>query len=158
MKPNKAEIDALREVLLTPLDEFVTEKERAEKGDERAEALAQTRMFTRALEAAELARGSRTTYMVILRHGRGTSTHYTGFGPYATQAQGNTATERLLASMESTAFAVVPTRNEHYLAQLFAEIDDDASIKGDWSTIADDKRAFKKGWRGHRRDREAYLA
>lgn len=161
MKPRKPEIDALRAVLMQPLDSFVTDKEAAEHKD--PEGLAQTRMFTQALEAAEMARTDRTVYMVVLRHGT-RSVHYTGFGPYATKAQAEKAKDELLKGMESTAYAVVPTRNQHRVAELWAEADADPGVRGDWAEVKKDQQAMKNGWRPppgkkllRARDRDNYL-
>lgn len=163
MKPLAAEIKALQEVLMQPLESFVTDKERAEKGEEKAEALAQTRMFTQALEAAERARTDRTVWMVVLRHGT-TSVHYTGFGPYATKNQAEKAKDELLKGMETTAYAVVPTRNEHRIAELWAEADTMPESRGMWGEVKKDQQAIKNGWRSpagkkglRARDRYEYL-
>lgn len=110
MKPLKPEIDAAKAVLMTPLSEFLSERESSEHKD--PEGLAQTRMFTRALEAAEEARGSRTTYTVVLRFGTGNNVFFHAYGPYSTQAQAQKALEGDLAAFGPSGHAVVPTTNQ----------------------------------------------
>lgn len=156
MKPVKAEIDALRDVLLTPLTEFISAKEAESRTQEKAEALAQTRMFTAALEAVDIARADRTYFMVVLRHGSASVT-YSGFGPYSTKDQAEKAAAQALAGMEITAYAIVPTRNHHGLGALFELADAPAAERSMWELVKQDGRAVKRGWRGNKRDRNQYL-
>lgn len=156
MKPVKAEIDALRDVLLTPLTEFISAKEAESRTQEKAEALAQTRMFTAALEAVDIARADRTYFMVVLRHGSASVT-YSGFGPYATKAQAEKAAAQTLAGMEVTAYAIVPTRNHHGLGAIFELADADPVERSVWAEVKKDAQALKRGWRGKARDRDTYL-
>lgn len=121
MKPNKPEVDALRAVLMTPLNEFITDKESETHKD--PEGLAQSRMFSRALEAAYDELGRRTTWLVVLRHGKGSSTVYSGWGAWSTKAQAEKALAAHLVDFDHTAGAIVPVRGESALADLLAEID-----------------------------------
>lgn len=156
MKPVKAELDALRNVLLTPLTEFISAKESETRTQEKAETLAQTRMFTAALEAVDKARADRTFWMVVLRHGT-VSVTYSGFGPYSTKDQAEKAATQALAGMEITAYALVPTRNHHGLQAVFEMADADPAERSMWEIVKQDARASKRGWRGNRRDRDQYL-
>lgn len=156
MKALKSELDALRDVLLTPLSEFISDKEAETRTQEKAEALAQTRMFTAALEAVDVARAERTYFMVVLRHGT-VSVTYSGFGPYSTRDQAEKAAAQALAGMETTAYAIVPTRNPHGLDAVFALADADPAERSMWELVKQDAQATKKGWRGNRRDRDSYV-
>lgn len=122
MKPLKPEIEALRDVMFTPVEEFVTDKDAEKRDDEQLQALAYQRMFTRAIEAVDSARGSRTCYMIVLRHGT-TSVTFTGFGPYATKNQAEKALEHAQRTFGPTGWAVVPTRNEQGYSELLEAID-----------------------------------
>lgn len=158
MEPLKVEISALREVLMTPLETFVTDRERDEKGEEWAEKMAHQRMFASAIKAVDKARGDRTLHMVVLRFGRGDNTFYTAFGPYATNAQAVKATVGLAQTFEYTAVAVVPMRNAEGLAALVTELNAKPEGRGDWVTVAGDARLHRKGWKGNRKDRAKYEA
>lgn len=157
MEPLLGEIDALREVLFTPVESFVSDKERAEKGDEWAEKMAHKRMFSQGIKAVDAARGSRTLYMVVLRFGQGSSTFYTGYGPYATKGQAEKAVTAMSSTFEYTAAAVVPMRNAEGLAGLLSELDAKPALAGDWAIVADDARAFRNGWNGKQATRSKYL-
>ena len=122
MTPLKAELDALAGVLHTPLSEFVTDKD---QGDEdKLTALAQKRMFTKAIQAVDEARGGRNMWMVVLRHGHESRTFYTGFGPYGTKAQAEKAAQGELMALEPTAYALVATRNQEGHRQLMEMVDE----------------------------------
>ena len=157
MKPLKAELDALAAVLMAGPQEHITEKEEQTLSQDKLEALAYKRMFTKAIEALDEARGGRTYYMVVLRHGEGTRTFYSGFGPYSTKPQAETAVSKLISTMDSTAYAVVPTRSEGGLANLLRELDSVAGTRGDYAIVADDARAFRKGWKGQNANRNQYV-
>lgn len=155
MKPPKTEIDALAAVLMTPLSEFISDKEAESHKD--PEKLAQTRMFTKAIEAVDRIRGERTYHMVVLRHGHGQATMYTGFGPYSTKSQAEKALEKLGTTMGYTAYAVVPTVNEHWITNLLDRLDAEPESKGDFAVVAEDAAARKRGWKGKLADRSQYV-
>lgn len=121
MKPLRLEIDAAKAVLMTPLSEFLSDREASEHKD--PEGLAQTRMFTRALEAAEEARGSRTTYTVVLRFGTGDNVFFHAYGPYSTQPQAQKALEGDLTHFQASGYAVVPTTNQAGLSARLEALD-----------------------------------
>ncbi len=156
MKALKSELDALRDVLLTPLSEFISDKEAETRTQEKAEALAQTRMFTTALEAVDKARAERTYFMVVLRHGS-VSVTYSGFGPYSTKDQAEKAATQALAGMEITAYAIVPTRNHHGLGAIFELADADPAERSVWAEVKKDAQAKRNGWKGKSRERDSYL-
>lgn len=158
MEPLKTEIDALREVMFTPVDQFVTEKERAERGEEAAEKLAHKRMFSQAIKAVDAARGARTLYTVVLRFGRGSNTFYSGYGPYATKGQAEKAVAALSSTFDHSAYAIVPTRNAEGFAAMLTELDAAPESKGDFALAASDGRLFALGWKGNMRDRKKYEA
>lgn len=158
MEPNKDEVDAFWEVMLTPPEEFVTERERADRGDDWCEKMAHQRMAKQAIKAVDKARGDRTQWMVVLRHGRGESTVYTGYGPYSTKAQGERAQEKLAHTFHSTGYALVPMRNAEGLADLLEQVDTRPDLAGDWAVVSEDARLFKKaGWNGKNATRAAAL-
>lgn len=157
MQPNQAEIDALREVLFTPVESFVTEKERAEKGEEWAEKMAHKRMFADAIKAVDKARGERTMWTVCLGFGE---KWIECFGLYATQAQASKGREQMLAALGNLVVrsSVVALKNEHGWAQMLEATEADSASRGDWSTVAEDAALFKRGWKGERKDRAKYEA
>lgn len=155
MKALKSELDALRSVLMTPLGEFITDKEQAEHKD--PEGLAQKRMFTKAIEAVDEARGSRTMWIVVLRHGT-VSVTYTSYGPWATRAQASKAAEGILATVHATAVAVVPLRSPEGWAQMVAAADEPSAEKSQWLEVRRDAEARRKGFRGKARERDAFLS
>jgi len=120
--PLKAELDALESVLTTPLGDFLTDKDAGDQ--DKLTSTAQKRMFTKAIQAVDEARGGRTMWMVVLRHGFESRTIYTGFGPYGTKAQAEKAAQGELLGLEPTAYAVVATRNKEGLAQLVSMADE----------------------------------
>ena len=157
MEPLKAELEAMREVLLRPLDSFVTDKDAESRTEEALEALAHKRMFSTAIKAVDAARGERTTHIVVLRHGRGTSTFYTGFGPYATKAQAEKAYVELAKTMAPTACAVVPVRNAAGFASLLESLDAEPEGRGQWAIVKEDAAALKRGWDGKSKTRGQYV-
>lgn len=154
MKPQKAEIDALTAVLNTPLEDFLTNRERETSKD--PEALAQRRMFTKAIEAVDEARGQRTMWITVLRHGT-VSVSYTSYGPYATANQAAKETEKLLAGMEATAYAVVPFRNDHGVNAIWQAADAPPEAKGMWAEVKRDQEALRNGWKGKSNTRHKFL-
>lgn len=144
--------------MFTPVEQFVTDREREERGEEAAEKLAHKRMFAQAIKAVDAARGARTLYNVVLRFGQGTSTFYSAFGPYATKGQAEKAVEKLGSVFGFTAFAVVPTRNAEGLEQMLAELDAKPEVKGDFAIAKEDGRLFRLGWSGKIKDRKKYEA
>lgn len=157
MEPLKTEIDALREVLMTPLESFVTEREHEEKGEEWAEKMAQKRMFSQAIKAVDKARGERTMWTVCLGFG---PKWIECFGLYATQAQASKGREQMLAALGNLVLrsSVIPLKNEHGWAQMLEATEADSASRGDWSTVAEDAALFRKGWKGERKDRATYEA
>ena len=156
MEPLKAEIEALREVMFTPVEDFVSEKERAERGEEWAEKTAHRRMFSQGIKAVDAARGARTTWMVTLRHGPADNCYFTGIGPYATKAQAEKALLRARAAFDPSGWAVSPTRNEDGFADLLTELDAKPVGGGDYAVVADDARMFRKGWDGNQKTRKQF--
>jgi hypothetical protein len=122
MTPLKTELDALEAVLTTPLGDFLTDKDQGDR--DKLTATAQKRMFTKAIQAVDEARGGRNMWMVVLRHGHESRTFYTGFGPYGTKAQAEKAAQGDLMGLEPTAYAIVATRNKEGLAQLMDMVDE----------------------------------
>lgn len=156
MRPLKAEADALSAVLMTPLEDFITEKEQSEHKD--PEGLAQKRMFTKAIEAVDEARGTRTMWTVVLRFGTvPSSVTYQAFGPYATQTQAQKATESFLSACEATAYAVVPMRTAEGWSLMLAAADEPPAEKGQWAEVRRDVAAKRAGWKGKHRDRQKFL-
>ena len=155
MEPHKSEIDALREVMFTPVESFVTEKERAEKGDEWAEKTAHRRMFATAIKAAEEARGQRTLWTVLLVFG---PQFYENFGPYSTQAQAEKARAHMLGELGNLVAnsVTVPLKNEYGWRAMLALADAPPPVKGDWSTVAADAALFRRGWDGKRASRKRF--
>jgi hypothetical protein len=154
MKPLKAELDALQAVLMTPLGDFLTEREAAEHKD--PEGLAQKRMFTKAIEAVDEVRGQRTSWIVVLRFGTvASSVIYQSFGQWSTKAQADKAAEGLLGALEATAYAVVPQRTEGGWKALLEAVDAPPVEPSSWAEVKKDAAAFKKGWKpkSERRDR-----
>ena len=157
MEPLKVEIDALQAVMMTPLESFVNDKDAETRTPEKLEALAHKRMFSTAIKAVDKARGERTLYMVVLRHGHGTATVYSGYGPYATKGQAEKATTEMRKAFDHTAYAVVPMRNAEGLHGLLTQLDTEPASKGDFATVAQDVKAFKAGWRGKQKDRNRFV-
>lgn len=155
MQPNQAEVDALREVLFTPVESFVTEKERAGKGEEWAEKMAHKRMFADAIKAVDKARGERTMWTVCLGFG---PKWIECFGLYATQAQAQKGREQMLAALGNLVVrsSVVALKNEHAWAQMQERSDQPAPVKGDWAEVAADRAAFKNGWNGKAKSRKNF--
>jgi len=118
----KVELDALEAVLTTPLGDFLTDKDQGDQ--EKLTATAQKRMFTKAIQAVDEARGGRNMWMVVLRHGHESRTFYTGFGPYSTKAEAEKAAQGELMSLEPTAYAIVATRNKEGHRQLMDMVDE----------------------------------
>ena len=155
MKPLKAEVDALSAVLMTPLEDFLTEREQNEHKD--PEGLAQKRMFTKAIEAVEEVRGLRTGWIVVLRFGTSASSvTYQSFGQWSTKAQADKAAEGLLKALEATAYAVVPQRTEAGWQALVAEVDAPPVESSSWAEVKRDAAAFKKGWNPKKERRDRY--
>jgi hypothetical protein len=127
VKPNKAELDALAAVLLTPLSDFLTEKEAAEHKD--PEKLAQTRMFTKAIEAVDEARGARALKVVVLRHGSDANCFFTSIGPFATQNQAEKARDSALAATGASGHAITHHRTPEGWAQHVATLDAEPEAK-----------------------------
>lgn len=156
MKPLKAELDALAAVLMTPLGDFLTDKETAEHKD--PEGLAQKRMFTKAIEAVDEVRGQRTAWVVVLRFGTSASSvTYQSFGSWSTKAQADKAAEALLGALEATAYAVVPQRTESGWKALLEAADEAPVESSSWAEVKRDAAAFKNGWKPRSGRREAYL-
>lgn len=155
MEPHKTEIEALREVMFTPVESFVTEKERAEKGEEWAEKTAHRRMFAAGIKAVEEARGARTLYTVAIGFG---PSHVRMFGLYPTEATAEKARAKMLAALGNLVkgSAVRPWQNEHAWAAMLARADVPAPARGDWAAVAEDARLTKLGWDGKRATRKKY--
>lgn len=155
MKPLKNELDALQAVLMTPLGDFITDREQAEHKD--PEGLAQKRMFTKAIEAVDEVRGERTSWVVVLRFGTvASSVTYQSFGPWSTKSQAEKAAEGLLRSVEATAYAVVPQRTPEGWEAMLQAADAPPAEKSAWAEVRKDAAAFKKGWNPKKSRREKY--
>lgn len=155
MKPLKAECDALAAVMMTPLGDFLTDRERDEHKD--PEGLAQKRMFTKAIEAVDEVRGSRTSWVIVLRFGTvASSVTYQSFGPWSTKSQAEKQAEGLLASLEATAYAVVPQRTPEGWELLLAAADAPPAEKSAWAEIKKDAAAFRKGWNPKKQSRDQF--
>jgi hypothetical protein len=157
VEPLKVELDAFWEVMLTPVAEFITEKERAERTEAKAEKLAHDRMAKTAIKAVDKARGERTLWMVVLRFGRENRTFYSSFGPYPTKGQAEKAVTQLGETYGYTAYAVVPMRNAEGLAEMLANLDNGAESKGDYGIVLEDAKLFKAGWTGKNAERAKFL-
>lgn len=155
MKVNKAELDALQAVMMTPLGDFLTDKEQSEHRD--PEGLAQRRMFTKAIEAVDEVRGLRTSWVVVLRFGTvASSVTYQSFGSWSTRGQAEKAAEPLLKALEATAYAVVPQMSERGWEAALREADAPPTEKSTWAEIRRDAAAFKRGWNPKKSRRENY--
>lgn len=156
MRPLKAETDALAAVMMTPLEDFLTDKEASEHKD--PEGLAQKRMFTKAIEAVDEARGGRTMWMVVLRFGTvASSVIYQGFGPYATKSQAEKEVTTFLSGTEATAYAVVPMRTHDGWQAMQGKADEPSEGSSMWAEVRRDVEAKRRGWRGKARERDNYL-
>lgn len=155
MRPLKAELDALNAVLMTPLEDFLTAKERDEHKD--PEGLAQKRMFTKAIEAVDEVRGLRTAWVVVLRFGvSASSVTYQSFGSWSTKAQAERAAESILRTVEGTAYAVVPQMSEGGWQAALSEADAPPTEKSSWAEIRRDAIAFRRGWKPKSERRDKY--
>ena len=121
MRPLKGELDALRTVLMTPLEEFISDKESESHKD--PESLAQMRMFTKAIESVDEARGARLMHNVVLRFGSGKSPVFLSYGPYSTKAQAERALEEQKKLHGPSGWAITAHRSPEGLEQLIAELD-----------------------------------
>lgn len=155
MKPLKAELDALQAVLMTPLGDFLTDKEANEHKD--PEGLAQKRMFTKAIEAVDAVRGERTSWVVVIRFGTvASSVTYQSFGPWSTKAQAEKAAGDILRAVEGTAYAVVPQRTPEGWEAMLSDADAPPAESSSWAEVRKDAAAFKKGWNPKKERREKY--
>lgn len=155
MKPLKAEMDALQAVLMTPLGDFLTDKEAAEHRD--PEGLAQKRMFTKAIEAVDAVRGERTSWVLVIRFGTvASSVTYQSFGPWSTKSQAEKAADAILSAVEGTAYAVVPQRTPEGWEAMLQAADEAPAESSTWAEVRKDAAAFKKGWRPRSERRDAY--
>jgi hypothetical protein len=155
MRPLKAELDALQAVLMTPLGDFLTDREAAEHKD--PEGLAQKRMFTKAIEAVDEVRGSRTSWVVVLRFGTmPSSVTYQSFGPWSTKSQADKAAEVILRATEATAYAVVPQRTEDGWRALLGAVDAPPAESSSWAEVKKDAAALKKGWKPRTESRDQF--
>ena len=155
MKPLKAELDALQAVLMTPLGDFLTDREAAEHKD--PEGLAQKRMFTKAIEAVDEVRGQRTSWVVVLRFGTvPKSMTYQSYGPWSTKSQAEKAAGDILKSVDATAYAVVSQRTESGWQALLEAADAPPVESSSWAEIRRDAAAFKKGWNPKKERREVF--
>jgi hypothetical protein len=156
VKPLKAEIDAMNAVLMTPLGDFLTEREAAEHKD--PEGLAQKRMFTKAIEAVDEVRGQRTAWVLVIRFGTSASSvTYQSFGPWSTKSQAEKAAADILRQVEGTAYAVVPQRTPDGWEAMLSDADAPSSEKSVWAEVRRDAEAFKKGWKPKSERREKYV-
>lgn len=154
MRPLKTELEALAEVLHTPLGDFISDRERAEHRD--PTALAQTRMFAKAIEAVDEARASRHHFYLVFRFGED-SGWLQGFGPFATKAQAQKAAADIVAVRDYSAFAVVPTNNFAAFTEQMKHLDEMPPAGKDFKLILEDAELFKIGWNGKERTRRQYL-
>ena len=156
MKPLKAECDALAAVMMTPLGDFLTDRETNEHKD--PEGLAQKRMFTRAIEAVDEVRGQRTSWVVVIRFGVvASSVTYQSFGPWSTKGQAEKAAEAILRQVEGTAYAVVPQRTPEGWTSMQEAADAPPAEKSSWAEVRNDAIAFRRGWNPKKTRREQHL-
>ena len=156
MKPLKAECDALAAVMMTPLGDFLTDRETSEHKD--PEGLAQKRMFTKAIEAVDEVRGQRTSWVVVIRFGVvASSVTYQSFGPWSTKGQAEKAAEAILRAVEGTAYAVVPQRTPEGWAAMLEQADAPPAERSTWAEVRRDAIAFRRGWKPRSERREKYL-
>lgn len=150
MKPLKAEIDALREVVFTPLEQFGEFV-----GPDGPDVdLAYKRMFTAAIEAVDKARATRGFYTAVAHFG---GPVFMGVGPFSTRAQAVKALEEDILPLGPSTFAVVSTMTPEAMKAKLADADTTAASKGDFAMVAQDVEAFKNGWDGKRGTRERHL-
>jgi hypothetical protein len=155
VKPSKAELDALNAVLMTPLEDFLTEKEQAEHKD--PEGLAQRRMFTKAIEAVDEVRGLRIGWVVVVRFGTvASSVTYQSFGSWSTKAQAEKAAGAILRAVEGTAYAVVPQMSERGWEARLGALDAPPVEGSSWAEVRKDAAAFKRGWNPKKERRDKY--
>lgn len=156
MTVSKAEMDAMNAVLMTPLGDFITDKEANEHKN--PEGLAQKRMFTKAIEAVDEVRGERTAWVVVIRFGVvASSVTYQSFGAWSTKAQAEKAAMAILASVEGTAYAVVPQRTPAGWEAMLSAVDAPPAEKSVWAEIRNDAIAFRRGWNPKKTRREQHL-
>lgn len=156
MKVSKAEMDALAEVMMTPLGDFLTDREANEHKN--PEALAQKRMFTKAIEAVDEVRGLRTSWVVVVRFGvTASSVTYQAFSGWSTRAQAEKAATAILSAVEGTAYAVVPQLTERGWEAMLSAADAPPAEKSVWSEIRLDAIAFRRGWNPKKTRREQHL-
>lgn len=156
MKPLKSEMDALNAILMTPLEDFLTEREQDEHKD--PEGLAQKRMFTKAIEAVDEVRGERTSWVLVIRFGvNASSVNYQSFGPWSTKGQADKAAEGILRACEGTAYAVVPQRTPEGWETMLTNADAPPVEKSVWGEIKNDSIAFRRGWNPKKTRREQHL-
>lgn len=155
MEPLLSEIEALKEVLFTPVESFVTEKERAEKGEEWAEKMAHSRMFKQAIKAAYAARSERTLYTVALGFG---PRWVQNFGLYPTQGQAEKARTQMLGALGNLVkrSAVLPLSGERGWELMQERASVPAEVTGDYRECRTDAAAFKNGWDGKAATRKKY--
>lgn len=110
-----------------------------------------------AILALDEARTERVTYFLVLKFGPKGNCFYQGIGPFSTVNQAEKAYTKHPAAGMATGRAVVPTMNHLGFEELLARVDAPAESRGNWSEVERDKAAFKSGWRGKSREREAYL-
>jgi hypothetical protein len=155
LKPLKIEMDALAAVMMTPLGDFITDREAAEHKD--PEGLAQKRMFTKAIEAVDEVRGQRTSWVVVIRFGTvASSVTYQSFGPWSTKSQAEKAATAILSAVEGTAYAVVPQRTPEGWSALLSAADEAPAESPSWAEVRKDAAAFKRGWDPKRERRDKY--
>lgn len=156
MKVSKAEMDAMQSILMTPLEDFLTDKEQGEHKD--PEGLAQRRMFTKAIEAVDAVRGLRTGWVVVVRFGvTASSVTYQSFGSWSTRGQAETAATGILKAVEGTAYAVVPQLSPAGWEAMLSAADAPPAEKSVWAEIRQDAIAFRRGWNPKKTRREQHL-
>lgn len=135
MRPLKKEIEVIAALLV--------------EGDDTPEALA-----GKVIEAVDAARMERVTYLAVMRF---PGPVFIGCGPYATRNQAEKAIKEHPAADMVRGYAVVPTVNAEGHAEMLRKLDTPPAPKGDWAEVRKDAQAFRNGWRGKAREREAHL-
>ena len=138
MTPLKKEIEAIASLL--------------KQGADTPEDLAK-----QVIEAVDEVRAERVTYFLVLRYGSKGNAFFQGYGPFSTVNQAEKAYAKHPAAGMATGRVVVPTANAQGFEELLARVDAPAESRGNWSEVEKDKAAFKNGWKGKSREREAYL-
>lgn len=156
MEPTKAELEALRGVLMTPLEEFVGDRDAATRTEDQLEALAQKRMFSQAVKAVDHLRGQRELYLVGIGFG---PQWVQAFGPYPTRNKAEQASLVIRGALGNLVkvHGVMPLTGDTGWKRMLEEADEPPAVSGDYAEVATDAQAFRRGWKGESRERARYV-